>query len=633
MSRDLVLNDRYRLVERLATGGMGEVWRAADQALAREVAVKLLRPELMSDVSACERFRAEGRFAASLRHGGIAQVYDVGTVRDEEIGAGRAYLVMELVRGEPLAEIIARAGALPAEAVLDVVAQAGRALAAAHAAGIVHRDIKPANLMVTVDGTVKVTDFGIARQLAAASQTQTGMVMGTAYYISPEQASGQGVTPSADLYSLGVVAFECLAGRVPFDAPTPVEVALQHVRDVPPPLPEGVPARVRELVGELLAKHPSERPADADEVADRALVIRDAAGLSSSGLGRWTRLPETGRPPRTGRLPGTGGTVADGRASGRPGRSAVTGGWTTGRIGMAEPADWSALDRPTLDRPTLDRPTLDRPTLDRPTPDDQAGPAGGHPSGTRSWPGGQAGPSDSRPVQRARAEGQAAGSPGPGPYAFGPSGAPAPGPGDPYAFGARRASSSHVPRTAALYAAGVGLEEPPAPGVPHPAGLPEFDGNHSPDSLGRGQMAARRRTALTYASVAAGTLLLGVIVVGTMWRGFGTAEPQRENQERLPAVQPGEGDPARHLPADPATRLHERRGQETTPSPSRDRRTSTPRYPRASPSQKPTRKPPRATSSAPDPTPRPTDSTTTPSTPSPDPSPTESGELGSEDKV
>ena len=314
MSRGLVLNDRYRLLERLATGGMGEVWRAADQALGREVAVKLLRRELMSDPSARERFRTEGMIAASLRHGGIAQVYDVGTVRGSgpdagtgvdagaamgapaeggpEPGAdeGRAYLVMELVRGEPLADILARVGALPADAVLDLVAQAGRALAVAHAAGIVHRDIKPANLMVTADGTVKITDFGIARRLAAASQTQTGMVMGTAYYLSPEQASGQGVTPSSDLYSLGVVAFECLAGRVPFDAATPVEVALGHVREAPPPLPASVPAPVRDLVGALLAKHPSSRPADADEVADRALVIRDAVGFTASGLARWARV-------------------------------------------------------------------------------------------------------------------------------------------------------------------------------------------------------------------------------------------------------------------------------------------------------------------------------------------------------
>ncbi|MFC5750742.1 serine/threonine-protein kinase [Actinomadura rugatobispora] len=628
MGHDLVLNDRYRLVERLATGGMGEVWRAADEALAREVAVKLLRHELMSDVSACERFRAEGRFAASLRHGGIARVYDVGTVRDEELGEGRAYLVMELVRGEPLAEIIARAGALPAEAVLDVVAQAGRALAAAHAAGIVHRDIKPANLMVTVDGTVKITDFGIARQLAAASQTQTGMVMGTAYYIAPEQASGQGVTPAADLYSLGVVAFECLAGRVPFDAATPVEVALQHVRDAPPPLPERVPVRLRELVDELLAKRPADRPADADEVADRALVIRDAAGLSSPGLSRWTRFPggpgkaPPGTPPGQvsgGPVAGSGDPIADtpdgpdapGRADGR--------GRTTGRVaGPAVPGEGG-----------------------------QAGPVGGPDgfgTGSFSLPAGEAWLPGGRPVQRARAEGHAegwtaAGGPPHEPYDFfgasgahttaqGPQHTPAQSSGrytpvqeGPYAPGA---SSSHTPRTGGLRAPGT---------FPHRPGLPEFDDDHTPDSLGQGRTAARRRTALTYASVTAGSLLLGVIVVGTMWRGFGTAEPQRENQERLPAVQPGEGDPARHLPADPATRLHERRGQESKPSPSRDRRTSTPRYPRASPSQKPTRKPPRATSTAPDPTPRPTDSTTTPSTPSPDPSPTESGELGSEDKV
>ncbi|MFI0356522.1 serine/threonine-protein kinase [Actinomadura sp. 9N407] len=531
MSHGLVLNDRYRLVERLATGGMGEVWRAADQALARAVAVKLLRPELMSDAAACERFRSEARFAAALRHEGIAQVYDVGAQE------GRSYLVMELVEGEPLEEIIARAGALPPAAVLDLIAQAGRALAAAHEAGIVHRDVKPANLMVTGGGTVKITDFGIARRLAAAvSQTQTGMVMGTAYYISPEQASGQDITSSADLYSLGVVAYECLTGHVPFDGDTPVAVALRHVREAPAPLPEQVPAPVRDLVYELLAKLPDGRPADAVETAERALDIRDKAGIVGPGLRRWTSRIG-GRP-----IPGL-------PAGGRP----------------AEPGERQN-------------------------------------SGQGRW----------------------------------------------WASGGSLADASPVAMTERLPIPGRSEHNDPGTGGPSgaagesPGELPEFDVKRSADSLASedptqgtpaGDGTARRRTALTYASVAAGTLLLGVIVVGTMWRGLGTTEPLRENQERLPAVQPGEEDRARHLPADPATRSIERRDRETRPSPTRDRRTSTPRYPRASPSQKPTRKPPRATPSAPDPTPSPTESTTTPSTPTPDPSPTDSGELGSEDKV
>ncbi|WP_344273225.1 serine/threonine-protein kinase [Actinomadura napierensis] len=281
MSVGLVLNDRYRLLERLATGGMGEVWRARDESLGRPVAVKLLRLELGADVSARGRFESEARFAAGLAHGGIAQVFDFGEQH------GRTFLVMELVPGEPLDEILARDGGLPVEAVLDLLAQAGRALAVAHEAGIVHRDVKPANLMVSPDGTLKVTDFGIARRLAAASQTQTGMVMGTAHYISPEQASAGEITTAADLYSLGVVAYECLAGEPPFDGQTPVEVALKHVRDAPPELPARVPAAARALVGQMLAKDPADRPDGATAVADRALAIRRALSTGRRARDGW----------------------------------------------------------------------------------------------------------------------------------------------------------------------------------------------------------------------------------------------------------------------------------------------------------------------------------------------------------
>ena len=268
MSTGLVLGDRYRLLARLATGGMGEVWRASDEWSGRQVAVKLLRLEFGSDMRARDRFESEARFAAELRHPGIARAFDFGE------HSGRTYLVMELVPGEPLDEILARDGGLALEAVLDLVVQVGRALTVAHEAGIVHRDIKPANLMVSPNGTVKITDFGIARRLAAASQTQTGMVMGTAHYISPEQAQGKELSPKADLYSLGVVAYECLTGAPPFDGSTPVEVALQHVRVAPAELPGRVPPAARELVMEMLAKDPLARPRDAGTVAARALAVR-----------------------------------------------------------------------------------------------------------------------------------------------------------------------------------------------------------------------------------------------------------------------------------------------------------------------------------------------------------------------
>ncbi|GAA1527292.1 serine/threonine-protein kinase [Actinomadura kijaniata] len=297
MSADLVLNARYRLLERLAAGGMGEVWRARDEVLARDVAVKLLRADRSDDDrdtvarEALGRFRAEARFAAGLQHPGIAQVYDFG---EQD---GRAYLVMELVPGEPLAAVLAREGALPVDRALAIVARTARALAAAHAAGIVHRDVKPANLMVAADGTIKITDFGIARDLRGASVTRTGMVVGTAQYLSPEQASGRPVTPASDLYSLGVVAYECLAGRPPFDADSAVAVALKHVREVPPPLPGRVAGPVRDLVAELLAKTPGERPASAEEVARRAAEL---SGARAAGV--------TGGTPRA--LPGFDGAVA-----------------------------------------------------------------------------------------------------------------------------------------------------------------------------------------------------------------------------------------------------------------------------------------------------------------------------------
>jgi serine/threonine protein kinase len=255
---------------------MGEVWEATDELLIRPVAVKLLRREYISDEAARARFRSEARFAAALQHGGIAQVYDYGEQDD------LAYLVMELVPGEPLSKILLRSRVLSAEATLDLVSQAARALQIAHDAGIIHRDIKPGNLMVTGDGTVKITDFGIARNGQVSELTQAGMVMGTAHYVSPEQASGKDITPATDLYSLGVVAYECLAGRPPFDADSTVAIALKHVREPPPELPPDVPAPVRELVRRLLAKNPARRPGDAQEVADRAYMIRESLTLGTA---------------------------------------------------------------------------------------------------------------------------------------------------------------------------------------------------------------------------------------------------------------------------------------------------------------------------------------------------------------
>jgi serine/threonine protein kinase len=275
---DYLLAGRYRLTDRIAAGGMGEVWRGEDVLLNRAVAVKLLPTGRAGDESFLARFRAEARYAASLSHPGIARVYDYG----ESAEFGGAYLIMELVQGEPLSAILARAGRLSPDATLDIIGQAARALGAAHQAGIVHRDIKPGNLLVAAGGTTKITDFGIATAVRAAQAshlTETGMVMGTAMYVSPEQATGAPVDSSSDIYSLGVVAYECLAGHVPFTAREPLAIAYAHKHAPVPALPPDVPQPLADLVYDMLAKTPAGRPASAQAVADRAAMLRDALFL------------------------------------------------------------------------------------------------------------------------------------------------------------------------------------------------------------------------------------------------------------------------------------------------------------------------------------------------------------------
>jgi serine/threonine-protein kinase len=266
-----MLADRYRLESRIAFGGVGEVWRATDLVLDRAVAVKLLRDGYADHPETLTRFRAEARHAGSLAHPGIAKVYDYG----EGTPPDSPYLVMELVDGPSLAGVLT-SGPLGAARTMDVVAQAAAGLAAAHAAGLVHRDIKPANLLVTPDGMVKITDFGIAHAAGSAPLTQTGALVGTPDYLAPERAEGAPATPATDLYSLGVVAYECLVGAPPFDG-APLEVVVAHQRRPLPLLPVGVPAEVAALVTHLTAKDPAARPASAEAVAARAGHLRDVA--------------------------------------------------------------------------------------------------------------------------------------------------------------------------------------------------------------------------------------------------------------------------------------------------------------------------------------------------------------------
>jgi eukaryotic-like serine/threonine-protein kinase len=275
---------RYRLDGRIATGGMGEVWRATDTVLGREVAVKVLKPEYADDPGFRSRFQAEARHAASLHHPGVAAIFDAGELPDDGSGAPRPYLVMELVPGQPLSALLRDGTPMPTATATDLVGQAAAALAAAHAGGVIHRDIKPGNLLVTPDGRVKVTDFGIARAVDAAVVTQTGQVLGTPSYLAPEQAEGRPATAASDVYSLGVVLYECLAGARPFVRDTPVATALAHLRDQPPPLPDSVPEHLRQTVTAALAKDPADRfssmTAFADALHGGPVPVGDQSGAT-----------------------------------------------------------------------------------------------------------------------------------------------------------------------------------------------------------------------------------------------------------------------------------------------------------------------------------------------------------------
>ena len=276
----VLLAGRYRLDSRIAVGGMGEVWRGTDTVLSRPVAVKLLRTEYAQYPETLARFRSEGRHAGSLSHPAIARIYDYGEDAAGASGPELAYLVMELVDGPSLTEVLGR-GALAARQVMDVVAQAAAGLDAAHRAGLVHRDIKPGNLLLGPDGRVKITDFGIAHAAGSAPITVSGALLGTPAYLAPERVAGEAATAASDLYSLGIVAWECLAGKPPFTG-TPVEVAVAH-RDRPlPSLPGALPADVAGLVAELTAKDPRTRPRSAAEVARRAGQLRDAMDSRST---------------------------------------------------------------------------------------------------------------------------------------------------------------------------------------------------------------------------------------------------------------------------------------------------------------------------------------------------------------
>jgi serine/threonine-protein kinase len=272
----MVLGGRYRLVERLAGGGMADVWLGSDELLGRSVAVKILSPRLAADDVDRERFREEARTAAGLTHPGIAAVHDFGEAySDPDPGrATVAYLVMELVAGQSLAGLL-KSGPLGVGQTIDLVVQTARALDYAHRNGVVHRDVKPANLMVTPQHQVKVTDFGIARRHDHDPLTATGLLVGTPDYLSPEVSRGASATAQADIYALGVVAYECLTGRRPFRGNSSLAILTAHVEQQPEPLPPSVPSGVAAAVMTAMQKDPRRRFATAGAFADALELLRD----------------------------------------------------------------------------------------------------------------------------------------------------------------------------------------------------------------------------------------------------------------------------------------------------------------------------------------------------------------------
>lgn len=342
------LAGRYRLQERIGAGGMGEVWRATDEVLGRAVAVKIMLSALLDQSGFDERFRAEARTMANLNHPGVVDVYDYHS--DSTV----AFLVMEYVAGDALSRTLSRVGRLTGARTMALLAQAADALQAAHDQGIVHRDVKPGNLLVRPDGTLVLTDFGIARSAQAGQLTATGTVLGTASYLSPEQAAGKVATSASDVYALGVVGYECLAGHRPFEGDNPVEIAMRHMNEPPPLLPPDIPPAVRDVVLRAMAKEPAGRWPSAAHLASAARQATAQAGPGGGDAGRTaaeaTRVvPHPGTPPPEA----AGPTAVVGRPGGyRPGSAPVV----SNPVQYATPSDTAAVRMPGP-LPARDRPS------------------------------------------------------------------------------------------------------------------------------------------------------------------------------------------------------------------------------------------------------------------------------------
>ena len=286
-----LIHRRYRLDSRLARGGMGEVWKAWDIQLGRPVAIKALRSDIDSGEAKLRRLRAEAHNSADLAHPNIAALFEYY----EHDGIG--FLIMEYVPSKSLADLYREKGRMDPLELLPILIQTARGLYVAHSHGVIHRDVKPANIMVSDSGEVKITDFGVSISTNQEQITQDGMVVGTAQYISPEQAQGKQATPQSDIYSLGVVAYEGLAGHRPFTGATPVDIAAAHVNNPVPPLPDDVDVQLAEFVMSMLAKDPLDRPKDA-MVVSRVLGKIEARMLDQRSEMADATMATGGRMPR-----------------------------------------------------------------------------------------------------------------------------------------------------------------------------------------------------------------------------------------------------------------------------------------------------------------------------------------------
>ncbi|RSX52214.1 serine/threonine protein kinase [Bifidobacterium goeldii] len=286
-----LIHRRYRLDCRLAQGGMGEVWKGYDIQLNRPVAIKALRDDQNNAEAKLHRLRAEAHNSANLAHPNIAALFEY--YEHDNIG----FLIMEYVPSDSLADIYHKRGALPPTELLPILIQVARGLFVAHSHGVIHRDVKPANIMVSDTGEVKITDFGVSYSTNQEQITQDGMVVGTAQYISPEQAQGKQATPQSDIYSLGVVAYEGLCGHRPFTGATPVDIAAAHVNDPVPPLPDSVDWQLKQFVMSMLAKDPLDRPKDALVVSrtlariERRLLDQETAQADETMISLGGRIP------------------------------------------------------------------------------------------------------------------------------------------------------------------------------------------------------------------------------------------------------------------------------------------------------------------------------------------------------